>query len=570
MAHPLIEKSLVEIKLGEYGVAAATALKNAAWVPQVQNYKRQIASRMFPLGKEDISRKVPDAEYLVSRKIDGEFTALIYEEGEVISANPGGTVRLGLPWQLEAKNQMDAAGIEQAMIAGELYVTNKENRRPRVHDVVSVVRQPKSQADLKRIRFAVFDLIQIDGELLEQPYSENWKRIESIFGGGKMVQPVETVRLKGHGEIERQFEKWVEDEGAEGIVIRSDSAGNFKAKPRHTLDAVVIGFTESTDDRQGMLHDLLLGLARRDGSIHVLGRVGGGFSDEERRAMLSDLNDMVVESEYAEVNSDHVAYQMVAPKWVLEISCLDLIAQNTRGGPVNRMVLKWDKGENRYTVVRRMPLVSVISPQFIRIRDDKTLDPTDVRISQVTDLVPVAMANVDTGEMKLPKSEILQREVYTKQLRGETMVRKFLLWKTNKQNESDEYPGYVVYYTDFSPSRKTPLTREIRVTNSETQSIALFRGFKEDFIKQGWEVHSKSGSMVADIESKIAASATSDSAESSSTKPKKKKSPKKKVATKKAAKKKVAARKTPAKKAVAKKAPTKKAPQSAKKSKKTK
>lgn len=569
MAHPLVEKSLVEIKLGEYGVAAATALKNAAWVPQVQIYKRQIASRMFPLGKDDISRKVPDAEYLVSRKIDGEFTALIYEDGEVISANPGGTVRVGLPWQLEAKNQMDAAGIEQAMIAGELYVTNKENRRPRVHDVVSVVRQPKSQADLQRIRFAVFDLIQIDGELLEQPYSENWKRIELIFGGGEMVQPVETVRLKGHREIERQFEKWVEDEGAEGIVIRSDSAGNFKAKPRHTLDAVVIGFTESTDDRQGMLHDLLLGLARRDGSIQVLGRVGGGFSDEERRTMLSDLNDMVVESEYAEVNSDHVAYQMVVPTWVLEISCLDLIAQNTRGGPVNRMVLKWDKGENRYTVVRRMPLVSVISPQFIRIRDDKTLDPTDVRISQVTDLVPVAMANVDTGEMKLPKSEILQREVYTKQLRGETMVRKFLLWKTNKQNESDEYPGYVVYYTDFSPSRKTPLTREIRVTNSETQSIALFRGFKEDFIKQGWEVHSKSGSMVADIESKIAASAKSDSAEPTSTKPKEEKAPKNKVAKKKAAKKKVAAKKTPAKKAVANKTPKKKAPKSAKKSKKT-
>lgn len=559
MAHPLVEKSLIEIKLGEYGVAAATALKNAAWVPQVQNYKRQIASRMFPLGKDDISRKVPDAEYLISRKIDGEFTALIYEDGEVISANPGGTVRVGLPWQLEARNQMEAAGIEQAMIAGELYVTNNENRRPRVHDVVSVVRQPKSQADLQRIRFAVFDLIQIDGELLEQPYSENWKRIESIFGGGEMVHPVETVRLKGHREIERQFKKWVEEEGAEGIVIRSDSAGNFKAKPRHTLDAVVIGFTESTDDRQGMLHDLLLGLARRDGSIHVLGRVGGGFSDEERRTMLSDLNDRVVESEYAEVNSDHVAYQMVVPKWVLEISCLDLIAQNTRGGPVNRMVLKWDKGENRYTVVRRMPLVSVISPQFIRVRDDKTLDPTDVRISQVTDLVPVAMANVDTGQMKLPRSEILQREVYTKQLRGETMVRKFLLWKTNKQNESDEYPGYVVYYTDFSPSRKTPLTREIRVTNSETQSIALFRGFKEDFIKKGWEVHSKSGSMVADIESEIAASANSDSAESTSTKPKKEKAAKKKVAKKNATTKKVAAKKTPAKKGTVKKANTKKA-----------
>ncbi len=86
-------------------------------------------------------------------------------------------------------------------------------------------------------------------------------------------------------------------------------------------------------------------------------------------------------------------------------------------------------------------------------------------------------------------------------------MRKFLLWKTNKQSDSDEYPGYVVQYTDFSPSRKTPLTREVRVTNSETQSIVLFRGFKDDNVKQGWELHSKAGSMVADPEADIAKSA---------------------------------------------------------------
>ena len=267
---------------------------------------------------------------------------------------------------------------------------------------------------------------------------------------------------------------------------------------------------------------------------------------------------------------------MVKPKWVVEISCLDLIAQNTRGGPVNRMVLNWNRSENRYEVVRRLPLVSVISPQFVRIRDDKTFDSTDVRLSQVTDLVPVMMTDVDAGEMKLPRSEILQREVYTKQLRGELLVRKFLLWKTNKQSDSDEYPGYVIQYTDFSPSRKTPLTREVRVTNSETQSIVLFRSFKDDNVKQGWELHSKAGSMVADPEADIAKSAMKKSSvaeatqiapekpakktatrkktpakKSSETKPVKTTSVKKKVVEKKPAKKKTT-KKEPAKKSAAK------------------
>ena len=42
------------------------------------------------------------------------------------------------------------------------------------------------------------------------------------------------------------------------------------------------------------------------------------------------------------MSADHVAYQMVNLEWVVEISCLDLVSQNTRGGPVNRMVLDWN------------------------------------------------------------------------------------------------------------------------------------------------------------------------------------------------------------------------------------
>ena len=485
----LFEPSLFEIKLGAYGVASSTALKDPGLLPVVRNYKRQVASRLFPLAKDDISRKVPDAEYHVSRKIDGEFSVLIYRDGHLLTLNPGGTVRNGLPWQDEAKKLLDDSNIKSAVIAGELYVTNTEDRRPRVHDVVSVARQPKSEDDLKRLQFAVFDLISIDGENVETGYAETWKKIESTFGSGSAIHPVETLIMKGHADVKRQFEKWVEGEGAEGVVVRSDSAGSFKVKPRHNLDALVIGFTESTDDRQGMLHDLLLGVVRTDGAIHNLCRVGGGFSDEQRREMLSDLQDMVVESEYAEVNGDHVAYQMVKPEWVIEISCLDMIAQNTRGGAVNRMVLNWNAGDNRYEVVRRLPMVSVISPQFIRIREDKQFNPTDVRISQVTDLIPVAKADIDATEMKMAQCVIEEREVYTKVLKGETMVRKFVRWKTNKESESGDFPAYVVHYTDFSPNRKTPLNREVRVSNSHEQIKELWEELKTANIKKGWELY---------------------------------------------------------------------------------
>ena len=507
----LLDKNQATMKIADFGVASVAALSDPSLLPTVQNYKRQTASRLIALAATDIAKRIPDAEYLISRKLDGEFTVLIYLDGEVISLNPGGTVRFGLPWHQEAKELLDKAGVKQAMIAGEMYVTNDDDRRPRVHDVTSVVRLPKSVDDLQRIRFAVFDLLQWDNEAVETPYHETWKKIQSVFTDGPLVHTVETVAGKGHGEIESKFAKWVTDEGAEGIVVRSHAVGNFKIKPLYNIDALVIGFTESTDDRVGMMHDLLLGVARNDGSIHVLCRVGGGFSEDLRREMLSDLNDMIVDSEYAEVNGDHVAYQMVDPKLVIEISCLDLISQNTRGGPINRMVLNWNTTDSRYEVVQRMPAVSVISPQFLRVREDKSFNKDDIRISQITDVVPVDKSEVVAAEMSLNKSEVLQREVYTKVLKGETMVRKFLCWKTNKETESEKYPAFVIHYTDFSPNRKVPLSREVRVSDSEDQIIALWEELKTDYIKKGWELHSGSGSFIGDSPTEAAGTVEAES-----------------------------------------------------------
>ena len=52
--------------------------------------------------------------------------------------------------------------------------------------------------------------------------------------------------------------------------------------------------------------------------------------------------DAIVPSDYVAVNNDYVAYEMIKPGPVIEISCLDMITERARGGPVNRMVLDWD------------------------------------------------------------------------------------------------------------------------------------------------------------------------------------------------------------------------------------
>jgi hypothetical protein len=444
---------------------------------------------MYPLDRDDIRRKIPKADYHVSRKVDGEFTVLIWSDGDVCTLNPGGTVRYGLPFLEEAARLLSKAKVKQAMIAGELYV-QRPDRRPRVHDVTAIGRQPESTDDLKTLAFAAFDVVSWDGQPA-QSFAESWKIIQRVFSSGERIHPVEAKPAADASDIEKIFEQWVVKEGAEGLVVRSETAGIFKVKPRHTLDVAVIGFTEAVGDRKGLLHDLLLAVKRQDGALHVLSRVGGGFAEDERRSMLADLKDMVIDSEYAEVNADHVAYQMVEPEWVIELSCLDLISETTRGGPVNRMVLDYrDNGSKAFHVVRRMPLASVISPQFIRRRQDKSVTWQETGIEQVSKIVEVPLADRNARQLTLPPSEILQREVFVKTMKDETMVRKFVLWKTNKEAESEDYASYVIHYTDFSPNRKTPLSREVRVSSSREQMQLLWGELKVENIKKGWELKS--------------------------------------------------------------------------------
>ena len=480
----LLDTSRLQMLFGSYGVGKAQCMADPFIPIKAQECRRKLGARMMALDRASAKEKLPACDYFVSRKVDGEFTLLVIDGDHCCSVNPGGVVRTGLPFMQEAVALVGKTKHKKMLLAGELYVA-RTDRRPRVHDVSRVARQPESQADLDLLKFAVFDIHEIDDKPAPAAYAEVYKKIESTFKSGKSIHPVETVRAKTVDDVLQRFAKWVDQEGGEGLVVRSDSGGLFKIKPRISLDVAVLGFTEGVDDRMGMIHDMLVGLMRQDSSFHILGRVGGGLSEDERRAWLSDLKDMVAQSDYAEVN-DSVAYQMVRPEWVIEISCLDLINQTTRGGSIDRMVLGYDMPRNMYQSIRRLPLASPISPNFVRRREDKTIRHQDLRLHQVHEVIEVPMIDRDARQLSLPRSEILQREVFTKTIKGNLMVRKLLLWKTNKESEGGNFPAYVAYFTDFSPNRATPIDRDIRVSSSKEQIAALLAEMKSEYIVKGW------------------------------------------------------------------------------------
>ena len=469
-------------KQGDYCTGPATALVDPLFYPRAQEYRRRLSGLMRPISGDDLFRIPKASGYYGTRKYDGEFTLVAFDGKKIVSVNPGGTVRTGLPCFEEAAALLSKAKVKSCFLGAELYVKDASAKRNRVHHVVKILRNPKSQADLEKLGLAVFDILELDEKLVPAT-ADVFDLLDKWFGKGKLAHAVEYRVLDTLDAVKDLFEKWVIGEGAEGLVVRHDQAGWFKLKLVHNLDAAIIGFSEGTDERKGMVHDLLTAVMRKDGTFHELTRVGGGFTEENRRILADELQRRIVPSEYVAVNNDYVAYEMIEPGPVIEISCLDLISENSKGGTVNRMVLDWD--ENKYSPLSRMPLVSVISPQFIRMRDDKEANVEDVNIRQLTELVEIPDVEKTAHEAVAPPSKLLERVVYTKVMKGQKMVRKLLMWKTNKDEE--EFPGYVVYVTDFSPNRMNPLERDMRVSNSEKSARELFKQLAEKNFVGGWE-----------------------------------------------------------------------------------
>jgi hypothetical protein len=359
-----------------------------------------------------------------------------------------------------------------------------ENKKAsKVYQVSRTLRNPSSEADMKKLGLAVFDVIEYDDSPVNAT-EDVYTLLDRWFKGGELAHAVEYKILKDLKGVTALFKQWVVEEGAEGIVIRHDQAGWYKIKERHNLDAAIIGFSEGVDDRKGMLHDLLVAVMRKDGTFHEFARVGGGFTDDDRKKLASQLKRRVVPSDYVAVNSDYVAYEMIEPGPVIEISLLDLISEGAKGDPINKMVLEWDG--KKYLALARMPLASVISPQFVRVRDDKEANVEDVNIRQLEAWIEVAETEKSAREEIAPESKVLERLVYTKVMKGQRMVRKLLLWKTNKEKTSN-FPAFVVYLTDFSPNRKNQLERDIRVAKTEKIARKWFDRLAQENFVSGWE-----------------------------------------------------------------------------------
>lgn len=439
------------------------------------NYKKNTAGKFMLVEGAKLKARVAGTDFCVTRKIDGHLQVLFFKDGDAVLLNSNGVDKAGKLHCLDvAAECLKKAGIKDAIVAGELYMP-REGGRPRCADVTSAL---SDSGKRDQLCLAPFDIVSLDGKSFEGvPYQETYKALSDIFKADA-VCPVQMMHASSLDEVQAIYDEWVECDGAEGLVIHSDSNIVAKVKPRHSIDASIVGYT--TGD-QG-IRDLMLAVRREDSLFQVFAVGSGALSEADRATLAERLQGMNVESQYVLTDSRGIAYQMVRPEIVWEVSVIELVARGNDDKVRMNALVRFENG--RWLHEGMTPGVSAFGLSFVRERSDKTPSETDIRISQLTDLCPFEEAQASMGE--LTPSTVLDRRVYRKISGDKVMLHKFLIWKTNKES-TGRYPAYIFYHTDYSSGRKDILKRDMAYAPDEASIRNIFEAEILDNVKKGWE-----------------------------------------------------------------------------------
>lgn len=471
--------------LGKGKESPAESVTDAALASLAAGYKRGVARRYQSLMPEELEATLPRGPLQVSPKIDGELWHLLLDGSDCVLISPTGRVLWGdIPVLREAKKVALPRVAVRTMIAGELFAARKKGR-PRVDDLAAAM-GGEASADVSRLAFSAFDVVaggDAEAEMPLRDYPDRLALLRRLLDGGKRLHPVKTEQVATGRDGLALYDQWCSGGKAEGVVIRSPDGRIFKVKPSLTIDAVVVGYTERTGepDQAG---SLLLALVREDGKLQLIGRCGNLGDSELRQDLHQKFAAMQAPSTFRHASRSGALYWMVRPEVVVEVRLTDVQSESWDGRPIPRMVLHFQDGT--WSAVRTMPAVSILHPVLVRLRDDKRPDGTDAAMAQLADRCLIPAATQPVEEVLLPPSEVLRREVYVKETKGQKTVRKLLMWETGKQEQDPDFPAFVVHWTDYSPARKDPLKREVRLAPTRELATELADGLIASNIKRGW------------------------------------------------------------------------------------
>ena len=200
----------------------------------------------------EIKSRLAGEEFCVTRKIDGHWQCLCYQDGQAFMFDAHGKQNTQSLRCLDLlASYIGKAGVKSAVLAAELYLP-RPNGCPRSGDVPGALADPEQKDQLA---LAIFDIIELDGEYYQSmPYkqvhdkltellrvksvSEHKGRKLTIYKSHSACKPVEMKLAKSVDEVIAIYHYWIEKQGAEGLVVHSDNGLITIIQPLYPIEVV--------------------------------------------------------------------------------------------------------------------------------------------------------------------------------------------------------------------------------------------------------------------------------------------------------------------------------------------
>ena len=487
----MLNSNYLKKMCGNYYFANNNAVNDNTLIKIASESEKKFKKSIPFLSEKNLTERTKeDADFLATIKYDGEGTYLYYKKNnhptlknpEIFLFNPSsGRVRVGLPCLEKAALYFKKKEIESILSRVELYLPNLEKRRRTIFDVTSIS-SSKNINDIKEFKIAAISIKMFNGESwVEKNIIENWKKLEEIFGTDKKEK---FHRVHGifctNKELKNIYKEVIKNE--EGMVIHNLSSNkSFKIKPKRTIDATIIGYTEDIINNTPQIKSILTALTYPENEnqkyYQSFCKIYSGISEKESINLLSELKTLKVKSPIQMTDTKGRIFQFIKPRLIIETKGEEIITTK-RDNPNKSQLFEWKNEKWEFRGIYVAPKLTFATYQGIR--KDKTISEGGARITQA-----VNNQKTPTFENKSKhKPEIVTQKYWVKHLKsGEQIgLKKVTIIKNNNK----DYMPYTIIYTDYSHKRKEPLKINTEYANTETRIFKLLEKWNKSLTK-GWK-----------------------------------------------------------------------------------
>lgn len=442
----------------------------------IKSYKNNVASKYDFLDANNLEQ-IGDQKYFCSKKIDGQTFFLAVQEDTIQILNSSfQDYSANLQHIVDEVKNLKIK--EKIIFVGELFDSSK--KRERNGDVI-VGLSSKDQSN--NLAIALFDIAK--QENTSNNFSDKYEKMKKLFGDDN-TKPIFALPHKEFelSEILKFFDECLQDDG-EGIILRND-ANITKVKKKESIDAVILGYTLEVD--QKTLRSVSFGSFKNKYEIIFIGSSGNFDSTINQSDLLSQLQKLNINCDYIQIASNGTAYQFVKPEIVISIDFYDTQIEKSDQHPIKKPIFSISKDSLR--CIGKNQSMSFLASTISAVRSDKEANTDQCGLSQLTRITGLDedYFGLSLDLENLAKSEITKIQTFVKESKKGKAIRKFMLWKTNKE-KTGVYPSYVFYYLDYSEGRKDLIKRDLNPFDDEKKALDFFNLAIEENVKKGWDEH---------------------------------------------------------------------------------